>query len=200
MRSAAIILLSAVLAGTAGCGLMAPRGDEGFANLDSLGPLDVDRVMTLSIGPTLLHFAARYMDDDPEMQALLRGLDGVRVRIYEIDGDPQRVAERIEAMSLKLSRQDWEPVALVQEDGEESHMLVKASEQGIRGLTVITSDGEEAVIVNVMGDLKPEFFSDTMAALDVDVPAVHVADAKAQSMQDPPNLESAPAAPGPVGS
>ena len=46
----------------------------------------------------------------------------------------------------------------------------------IAGLTVLVADRDEAVVVNVMGDLRPEMFSDTMVALDVDVtPDVQVA-------------------------
>ena len=160
-----------------GCGLTAPRSNEGYANLDSLGVFDVDRTMALSIGPTVLHFAARHVDDDPEIQALLRGLDGVRIRIYEIDGDAKRVAARIEKMSRKLREDDWQPVTLFLEEGEQTHMLMKAAGGNIHGLTLIASDGEEAVVINVMGNLDPEYFTDTMVALDVDAPKVQVASA-----------------------
>lgn len=170
------LTLAALAAGLlGGCGLTAPRGNAGYADLDSLGMTDVDNTMTLSIGPTLLHFAARHVEDDPETRALLQGLDGVRIRIYEIDRNPDRVAGRIERMSLKLRDQHWEPIALIQEDGEQTHMLVKMERDRIAGLTVIAFDGSEAVVVNVMGDLRPEMFGDTMAALDVETPEVHLA-------------------------
>ena len=175
-RTTTTLFTSALLAlMVSACGLTAPRSNEGYADLDSLGMLDVDNTMTLSIGPSLLRFAARHVEDDPETQALLRGLDGVRIRIYEIDRNPDKVAERIEHMSAKLRGQDWQPVALVQEEGEQAHLLMKGSGDRIYGLTVITSDGEEAVIVNVMGDLKPEYFTDAMVALDVDTPEIQVA-------------------------
>ena len=45
-----------------GCGLTAPRSNPGFADLDSLGLADTDRVLTLSIGPALLRFAARHVE------------------------------------------------------------------------------------------------------------------------------------------
>ena len=158
------------------CGLMAPRNNEGYAELDSLGVFDTDRSMALSIGPTILHFAARHLDDDPETQALLRGLDGVRIRIYEIDGDGIRVAGRIRSMSHNLQDDGWEPVALIQEEGEQTHMLMKSSNGRIRGLTLITSDGEaEAVVINLMGDLEPQYFSEVMVALEVEAPEVQVA-------------------------
>ena len=158
------------------CGFTAPRSDEGFADLDSLGMFDTDRTMALSIGPTILRFAANHVEDDPEAEALLRGLDGVRVRIYQITGDPVRVGQRLDGISHKLQDQGWEPVMLVREEGEQAHMLMKMRGEQIMGMVVMVSDSsEEVVLVNLMGDLKPEMFSDAMVALDVDAPEVEVA-------------------------
>jgi hypothetical protein len=158
------------------CGLTAPRGDAGFADLDSPGVFDTERVLALSIGPALLKFAAGHMDEDPEIQALLRGLEGVRVRVYEIDGDGERVARRMRRMSQDLEAKGWEPVVLVQDEGGQMRMLVKPGDEAIEGLLLIASDGtEEAVLVNLMGDLQPRYFSAVMVALDVDAPRVEVA-------------------------
>ena len=155
------------------CGITAPNHNAGFADLESLGLRDTDRVMNISIGPTLLHFAARHIDDDPEVRDLLKSLDGVRVRIYEIDGDAGRVASRISTMSRHLQTDGWEPVLLAREGSEETHMLIRMVNGNISGMTVLTSDGEsEAVVVNLMGDIQPEQFGDVMVALDVDAPGV----------------------------
>ena len=135
---------------------------------------DTDRVINISIGPTLLHFAAGFIDDEPETRDLLRSLDGVRVRIYEIDGDASRVAQRISAMSEHLQDDGWAPVLLVREEGEEIHMLMRVVDGQICGMTVLVSDGEsEAVVVNLMGEIRPQQFSDVMIALDVDAPGVN---------------------------
>lgn len=165
-----VLLLAAALAGIlAGCGVTAPRGSEGYADLDSLGLADTDRVLTLSIGPALLRFAAAQVEDDPETRELLRGLDGVRIRIYEIDGDPARVARRIDGISSKLQANGWEQVLLARSENDTAHMLMKVVDQRICGMTVLVSDGEsEAVVVNLMGDIQPRQFSNVMAALDVD--------------------------------
>ncbi len=158
------------------CGITAPRSDEGYADLDSLGIFDTDRTLSLSLGPTILHFAARYIEDDPETEALLSGLDGVRVRIYEINGDGARVARRLDGMSRELQSDGWEPVALIREEGEQVHMLVKAKPDRILGMVVMVSDNtQEAVLVNLMGDLQPEMFGDVMVALEVDTPEVRLA-------------------------
>lgn len=165
---AATLLLS-----VAACGITAPRSNEGYADLDSLGMMDTDRVINLSLGPTVLHFAARYIDDDPEVRDLLRSLDGVRVRIYEIDGDASKVAGRMQNMSTRLQDDGWEPVMLVSQEDEQVHMLMRMVDGQIRGMTVLVMDGsEEAVIVNLMGEIDPAQFTDVMVALDVDAGGV----------------------------
>jgi len=155
------------------CGLMAPRSNAGFANLESLGMRDTDRVMSLSIGPTLLRFAANHIDDDPEIRDLLRSLDGVRIRIYEIDGDAGRVAARMASMSEHLQADGWEPVVLVRQANEQTHMLLRMSGHRISGMTVLVTDGDaEAVVINLMGDIQPAQFGDVMVALNVDAPGI----------------------------
>ena len=182
-RTALLILLAALMLG--GCGLTAPRGSEGFADLDSLGISDTDRVLTLSIGPALLRFAARHVDDDPGTRELLRSLDGVRIRIYEIDGDAARVATRMDDMSRKLADSGWERVLLVTQEQEQAHMLVKLEGDRIRGMTVLVSDGEaEAVVINLMGDIHPQQFGGVMAALDVDAAGVAEIEPRAEADDD----------------
>ena len=167
----ALALLCALSVGA--CGITALRGSDGFADLDSLGIADTDRVLTLSIGPALLRFAANHVEDDPETRELLRGLDGVRIRIYEIDGEAVRVASRMDKMSRKLQAGGWEPVMLVRSENEQAHMLLKVVDQRICGMTVLVSDGEsEAVVINLMGDLEPQQFAGVMTALDVDAAGV----------------------------
>ena len=176
MSSKAILasaLLLVLVLSTAGCGITAPRGNAGYADLDSLGVADTDRVLTLSIGPALLRFAARHIEDDPETRELLRQLDGVRIRIYEIDGQAARVASRMDRMSQKLRAKGWEQVMLVHSGDEQAHMLMRVVDQRICGMTVLVSDGEsEAVVINLMGELEPRQFAEAMIALDIDAAGV----------------------------
>lgn len=167
IRLTAICLLLLIMTG---CGITASKRSAGYADLDALSWRDVDTTMTLSLGPSLLSLAAGFVEDDPQTQAMLRGLEGVRVKIYEIEGDPVDVAADLDRMSVDLVGQGWEPVVLVREEGETTHMLVKVVDEQIAGITVLTSDSIEVVLVNVMGELKPEMFSRTMVALNAPMP------------------------------
>jgi len=170
LRLLSITCLSIVLGA---CGLTAPRSNDGYADLESLGMRDTDNVMTLSIGPALLHFAASHVEDDPEVRELLKGLDGVRIRIYEINGDAGKVATRMDDMSRHLQDDGWEAVLLVREEDETTHMLLRVVDEQICGMTVLVSDGEsEAVVINLMGEIQPQQFGDVMLALDVDTPGI----------------------------
>ncbi len=175
IRSLALVTMVLVLSS---CGITAPRGNDGFANLDSPGMNDTDRTMTISLGPTTLWFAAKFLDAEPETQTLLRSLDGVRIRIYEVDedGDTDRIAHNFERMGGKLLDDGWDPVMLVREEGELVQMYLKSSGKRISGLTIVSADDEEVVVINVMGDIDPVYYKDVMMALNVDdAPEVQVA-------------------------
>lgn len=173
--SRAVVTATALVLAVSACGLTAPRSNDGFANLDSPGMAETDRTMSLSLGPTVLHFAARFLDDDPETQALLRSLDGVRLRIYEIHGDHAIVKHNFEHMGRKLGDDGWSPVMLVREEGELVQMYAKETDTGLRGLTIVSADQAEVVVVNIMGDIDPGHYGDVMVALNVEnAPEVQV--------------------------
>ena len=171
-----VLALTLTVFALTACGITAPRSNEGFANLDSPGMNDTDRTMALSLGPTTLRFAARFLDDEPETQALLRSLDGVRVRTYEVYGDIDRITRNFEHMGGKLLDDGWDPVMLIREEGELVQMYIKSSTEGTHGLTIVSADESEVVVVNVMGDIDPVYYGDVMLALDMnDAPEIQVA-------------------------
>lgn len=172
--NASRILILALLITLGGCGMTAPHRSPGYADLDGLSWRDVDTTVSLSLGPSVLRFAAAMIEDDPVARELLRNLDGIRVKVYAVDGDPAEIAADLDFMSSGLREQGWEPVILVREEGETTHVLVKIDQQRIAGLTVLTSDSLEVVLVNVMGELRPDLFAETMAVIDAPVPDIDV--------------------------
>jgi hypothetical protein len=173
---AVVLLLILIAFLLSSCGITAPRSNEGYANLDSPGISETDRTLSLSLGPATLRFAARFLDDEPETQALLRSLDGVRIRIYEVTGDSGRISQNVERMGNKLDDDGWQPVMLVREEGELVQMFAKPYGNHMKGLTIVSADDEEVVVVNIMGDIAPEHFNDVMVALNVDdAPDVQIA-------------------------
>ena len=161
------VLALSLLAALSACGVTAPRGNEGYADLDALPGPDADTTIDISLGPTLLGLAARLVDDDPATRALLQSLRGVRIKVYEIEEDSQGVASELDRMGAELEQEGWERVIQVREQqGKTTQMLVKISGDKVAGLTVLATDSVAVTLVNVLGPLQPEMFGRAIAALD----------------------------------
>ena len=172
MKHRQVSLLIAVLAAaalTTGCGMTAPRSSQGYADLGTFAYAGTDNTMSLSLGPAVLGFAANFVEDDPTTRELLRNLDGVRVKTYTVGDYDEQLALHIDAISSQLQKEGWEPVVVVLEDSERTHVLVKMDGADIAGLTVLNYDDQDLVLINVMGNLPPQSFARAMAALDADV-------------------------------
>lgn len=174
-RSVLLLLCTWMLAG---CGFTGNLyGDPGYASFDSPGLFDTDRVVALSLGPLPLRLARIVIDDDedPEAAMFLKHLDAVRIYVYEIDRNPEQVKQRMQSTVDRLEQDGWQPVVAIRDDGELVRVLFRMiNEDQIRGMVVMVQDEEELVLINLIGDLKPEMFNSYMNGLDIDTPAVSI--------------------------
>ena len=136
---------------------------------DLTGVYGEPRVM-VNIGSTLLNLievAAR--KNEPELSQILSGLEGVRVNVYPVAGNPDPAFEQMNQVKDLLQRQNWEPIVQVREDNQTVHMFMKADSEGVQGLVVMAVDQDEAVFINILGLIDPESLGAVMNRLNVDV-------------------------------
>ena len=174
-RSIVFLLGTSLLVGCGITGNM--RGDPGYAAFDSPGLLDTDRVVALSLGRWPLRLARIVIDndEDPEAALFLKHLDAVRIYVYEIDRNPELVKQRMESTAGRLELIGWQPVVAIRDDGELVRVMFKMTgDESIRGMVVMVQDEEELVLINLIGDLKPEMFNSYMSGLDIDAPAMSI--------------------------
>lgn len=152
MRIPALVLMLLALGG---CGVTASPFNPGFADFSRPKLEGVHRDTALSIGPRLLSIAANHADEGPEIEALLRELEGVQVQVYELDGNAD-----FEAISADLQRQsretlddDWQHAIAVREANSRVNIFIKERDELILGLAIIVLEENELVIVNVMGEV-----------------------------------------------
>ena len=167
-RGLGLLMLLALTA----CGVTPASQNPGYADIESLPWQHVDQNLRLSLGPRVLRFAAHWVDDEPVVRDLLRSLDGVLVQRYEIDGDALEVAASLNQASRHLQQQGWQAVVRVVEEGEVTHVLLRQTGDTVAGLTVLTSDAAEVVVVNMMGRLQPEVLQAIIR--ERRAPALHV--------------------------
>jgi hypothetical protein len=181
----AIGLISALIALSA-CGFTGNlRGNPGFASFGVPSTLpEADRQFGLSLGPIPLRFATMvsrpvFNEEEDWISDALSDVRAVRVYVYEVDGDTDRVIAQMDATRSKLIVDGWDQLAAVRDDGGLVTALVMHEQpELVRGIVVMYEDDEELVLVNVIGKIRPETFSSLMEGMDIEIPLMEIEDPK----------------------
>jgi hypothetical protein len=110
-------------------------------------------------------------DEERELKDMLAGLKLVRVEVYERKrGFDERFETELAKAAKELDEKDWERIVRVRERDEQAYVYVKPSDnyEWIRGVVVLAMEDDEAVFVNIVGDIKPEDISRIGDHFDID--------------------------------
>lgn len=105
-----------------------------------------------------------FKDEDPELYRIFGNLQLVRVQVFNVtDGQSEKFDTESAKTVKELDRKGWERVVRVRKDeGERVFVYLKPSEEydRIQGIVVIAmEDLDEAVFVNIVGDISPDDIS-----------------------------------------
>ena len=140
---------------------------QGYFPFDEIPGLDSEPTVQIDLDPQLMNmFGNAAKGAQGEMASALAGITNVRVRVYEgiTDGGEAELLKFVEDTSRTLERSGWKSVVRVTEDGERVRIFVKLAAGGandgtFEGLTVMVVDtggSDEAVFINVAGEIRPE--------------------------------------------
>lgn len=141
----------------------------GYVDFGELASAYGDPRVKVNIGSNLLRLASVVKHDNPAAGAALRDMEAVRVHVYDTHGDTAPAAERMDDVRETLTADTWERIVEVREEDKQVDIYLKYDEERIHGLTVMAVDHEEAVFVNVLGDINPEELQSVMDQVDVDI-------------------------------
>lgn len=138
-----------------------------FADLDAI--YGEPRVMVNIGGALLKLMSAASAADDPETAAMIRNLEGVRIKVYPTGGNLQPALDKVSEARASLQAAQWEPVVQVNDADEQVQIFMKTNEDKVEGLTVMAVNSEEAVFLNILGVIDPAQVGKVMDKLNVDV-------------------------------
>ena len=141
----------------------------GYVDFTALDSVYGEPRVRISIGSSLLGFMAVASREKPEAAEIMRNLEGVRVNVYTTDGKIGAAVEQITRVKKLLIDKSWEPIVQVQEEDEEVQIFIKSTAEHVQGLTVMTVNTEEAVFINIIGEIDPSKLAMVMEQLHVDV-------------------------------
>ena len=168
----------------AGCGISGNfRQDPGYAAFDSQGALSEHREFGLSLGPAPLALARMFLDEEePDLGAILQELRAVRVYVYEGLQDDDYTGRQLRGIESGLLDDGWRAIAKVRDGTDRVSILLRPGDNGrMHGLAVILQEPREVVLVNLIGNVRLDLFSEYMAELNVDTPKIDI---------DPKTLEA----------
>ncbi len=162
LRRTALVLLAASL-----CAGGAARADDdkaftklpGYVNFAALDKIPEEAKVEVNLKSPMLAMVSRLVgDEDPALRDLLANLKLVRVRVYALTPEIEKAFLTAGSeTTAKLDKSGWERVIRVRERDERVDIYFKPSSKTdlIEGVLIIALD-DEAVFVNIVGEMSPE--------------------------------------------
>ena len=142
----------------------------GYVDFGDLSAAYGEPKITINLGGTMLNFVSMMSSSEsPETSELISKLKGIRVQMYATDENAEAARNQFGKVKGNLKSSGWEPIVQVNEDDEQVLIYMKMDGNNMEGLTVMVVDEEEAVFVNVIGQLNPAALGKVMKHLEVDV-------------------------------
>jgi len=147
------------------------KGMEGYVEFSDLSSVYGEPKVQINIGEKLLHFVGSMdQDKDKEAAELFNKLKAVRVEVYNINQNTGPAMALIDKVTAELRSRSWEPVVVVTDDKNRVRIFVKLNDKVIDGLVLMAvGDKDEAVFINIIGEIDPSQVAKVTKALNVGV-------------------------------
>lgn len=136
-------------------------GDKlAVADLGPLPAADGADYVEVNVSNNLIAMVARLAEkQEPQVADMLRGIKSVRVNVVGLtDQNRSEVEKKIKAIRAQLDAAGWERTVAAQKEKADVGVYVKTrGDEAVEGVVVtVIEGGQQAVLVNLVGDIKPE--------------------------------------------
>ena len=162
------MLIRKIVIGSALIVVSGAVGAQGAFDFDDIPGVNEQPAVSVDINPTMMRFLETMVRSaDPEGAAMLTGLRSIHLRVYH-DGDNTRQFNSfIDDVTDELQGSGWLPVVSAQDEGSKVRIHTQMTDQEISGMTVMVTDGTEAIFINIDGSISAEDLGRVMAMMPV---------------------------------
>ena len=143
----------------------------GYVDFGTLTPASGGEFVEVNLKSNLIAMAARFaQQQDPAVADIVRGVQQIHVNVIQLKEDnAKEVTERVRAIRDSLNGKGWERVVTAQQRKEDVSVCIRTREdEAVEGIVVTVLDGRQAVLVNVVGNIKPESLAVLGERLNID--------------------------------
>ncbi len=132
-----------------------------------------DPKVNINLGIGIIKTILAFSDDDDakEANALMAGLNKVRVAVYELNENVNvnKVTKKIVNQVSKLSSLGYEKLVTVKEGSETVNILAKVNDQFLQDAMIIVMEDDELVIISLDGEVDLKQLAQISEEFDVDI-------------------------------
>lgn len=168
-------IMALVLGGMMSLSVFAQTADmenmPGYVDFGSLNAIYGEPRVMINIGGPLMKLlsAAAAASDDSEAAAMMQGLEGVRINIYDTAGNTEPALKQMNEAKAVLQAKQWQPIIQVKEEGEDVQMFSRLDGDVMQGMAIMVVNAEEAVFLNILGNIDPAQVGKVMEQLNMGV-------------------------------
>lgn len=150
------LVVGALLAGSFG----AVRAEEaGFVDFGTLNPTGNQQFVEVNVKSNLIAMvAALTKKTEPEVTSVIEGLKQIRVNVLGVSKENREdIQKKIAGIREGLDKGGWERVVTAVEKNQDVSVFLKTKDaKTVEGVCVTVIEGNQAVLVNVVGNIQPE--------------------------------------------
>lgn len=126
----------------------------------------------VNLDKTLLSMVTAFSHgEDPELSQMLNKIEEVSVRVYNLDKGADKALQAFHSLNSSLRGKQWQPIVSVNDKSEKISILAKTTNGNMDGLVVMVVGAQavdnEAVFINIVGEIDPAQLSKVTKALKV---------------------------------
>ncbi len=139
--------------------------------------LDREPNVKISLGAGMLGLAKAFTEDDADAQAVLSGLSGLNIKVYEFEkGDDEAgLGDWISDVASALSKKGMEEIVKVVDGDEQVHIFAHVEDKKLADLTLMVYEpGDEFVFITMDGLIDFKNIKNITGNFDVDLDGLDI--------------------------
>ncbi|MGV3774617.1 MAG: DUF4252 domain-containing protein [Verrucomicrobiales bacterium] len=137
--------------------LQAADIEPGKVEFGTFSPAPGSQFVEVNIKSNLINLVSKLVKNEPEVQEVLAGLREIKVNVLELNDQTRGdLTKRFHAIRSELDGKGWDRIVTVQQDDNDVTVSLKMKDTAVEGIVVTVMEGKQAVLVNIVGDIKPE--------------------------------------------